>query len=279
VADRFGDYGLVGLVLYETEADRFRIVTFLLSCRVLGRGVEHRVLSSISQRAVSAGKRFVELICLPTERNLPAREFVDSLSEEHRTRAGESSVFPAEYLANLQSPDEKSQQSTDRPTTPSTEKTVCPAPFGFDAIVRSDQLQQIGEELYDICRVTKAIDKFRLNAQILDGVAEREPSSTMENVIANIWRRVLGRPGMPLNLNFFEAGGTSLKAVQVIGMIGKELKRNISIVSLFECPTVKLLAARLSAKAGGLSIEPNAARAALRGQQRRSMAVRRTRSE
>jgi acyl carrier protein len=101
----------------------------------------------------------------------------------------------------------------------------------------------------------------------------------MENKIANIWRKVLGRPGIGLNVNFFEAGGTSLKAVQVIGMIAKELKQNLSIVSLFECPTVRLLAARLSAIAGSPSSEPSTTGAALRGQQRRSRAVRRTRSQ
>ena len=49
-----------------------------------------------------------------------------------------------------------------------------------------------------------------------------------------------------MNDNFFEAGGTSLRAVQVIAMIKKELKQTLSIVSLFECPTVTLLAAKLS---------------------------------
>ena len=41
VADRFGDYGLVGTLLYEANADRFMVDTLLLSCRVLGRGVEY----------------------------------------------------------------------------------------------------------------------------------------------------------------------------------------------------------------------------------------------
>ena len=49
VADRFGDYGLVGVVLYEILLDRFKVDTFLLSCRVLGRGVEHAVLSRLGQ--------------------------------------------------------------------------------------------------------------------------------------------------------------------------------------------------------------------------------------
>jgi FkbH-like protein len=277
VADRFGDYGLVGVVLYETEADRLKLDTFLLSCRVLGRGVEYTILSSIGQRALSAGKRFVELTCLPTERNLPAREFVSSLGDQYRSKAGESWLFPAEYLVSLQyNPDEKTRQSNDKPVTPNVEKPPLPPALGFGMIARSEYLQRIGEELYDISRVAKAIDEFRLRIQGLDSVAETEPSDSLETIVLNIWRKVLGRPGIGLNVNFFEVGGTSLKAVQVIAMIRKEVKQNLSIVTLFECPTVRLLAARLSATAESPSSEPVAAGAALRGQQRRSRAMRRT---
>jgi FkbH-like protein len=278
VADRFGDYGLVGVVLYEAEAVRFKLDTFLLSCRVLGRGVEHTVLSSIGRRALSTGKRFVELSCLPTERNLPARDFVSSLGDQYRSKAGESWLFPAEYLARLEyDPDEKTRQSNDKPATPHGEKPALPPASGFGMTVRSEQLQRIGEELYDVSRVRKAIDEFRLRTQGLEGVAEPEPSDSIETTLVNIWRKVLGRPGIGLNVNFFEVGGTSLKAVQVITMIRKQLHQNLSIVSLFECPTVTLLAARLGATGRSPSSEPSTSGAAVRGQQRRSRAMRRTR--
>jgi len=241
--------------------------------------VEHTVLSSIGRRALSAGKRFVELSCLPTQRNLPAREFVSSLGDQYRSKAGESWLFPAEYLASLQyNPDDKNRRSNDKPATPTVEKTPFPAASGFGMTARSEQLQRIGEELYDIGRVRKAIDEFRLPTQGFKGVAETEPSGTMENKIANIWRKVLGRPGIGLNVNFFEVGGTSLKAVQVITMIRKQLHQNLSIVSLFECPTVTLLAARLGATGRSPFSEPSTSGAAVRGQQRRSRAMRRTRS-
>jgi len=278
VADRFGDYGLVGVVMYETEADRFKLDTFLLSCRVLGRGVEHTVLSRIAQRALSSGKRFVELTCLPTERNLPAREFVSNLGDQYRSKAGESWLFPAEYLAGLQyNPDEKTQQGNDKPAMANREKPSLPPKFGFGISTRSEQLQQIGEKLYDISRVAKAIREFRLGTGGHDEVAETEPSGWLETVVLNIWRKVLGRPGIGLDVNFFEAGGTSLKAVQVIAMIRKEVKQHLSIISLFESPTVRLLAARLSATAGSPSCEPSTVGAVLRGQQRRSRALRRPR--
>jgi hypothetical protein len=78
-----------------------------------------------------------------------------------------------------------------------------------------------------------------------------------------------------MNDNFFEVGGTSLRAVQVIAMIKKELNQTLSIVTLFECPTVRLFAAKLSAASGEVEGASTAAAAMQRGQQRRYNTVRR----
>lgn len=276
VSDRFGDYGLVGLVVYETGTDRLKLDTFLLSCRVLGRGVEHTVLSGIGFRALSLGKRFVELTYLPTERNLPAKEFVSSLGDQYRSQRGDSWLFPAEYLADLQyHPDEKTRQRNDKVATGPADKPGPPSAFGF-GIARSEHFQRIGDELHDVNRVARAISEFQLQARALDDVTKTAPSAGLETAILNIWRKVLARPGIGLDVNFFEAGGTSLKAVQTIATIRKELKHNLSITSLFESPTVRLLAARLSPIPGSPSSEPTASEAALRGRQRRLRAIRRT---
>ncbi|PYK01934.1 MAG: hypothetical protein DME23_02890, partial [Verrucomicrobia bacterium] len=75
-----------------------------------------------------------------------------------------------------------------------------------------------------------------------------------------------------------EAGGTSLRAVQVIAMIKKELKKTLSIVTLFECPTIRLLGAKLNAAAYSPQGASNAGAAEIRGQQRRHKTIgRRTR--
>lgn len=49
VADRFGDYGLVGVVILQRVADSIEIETFLMSCRVLGRGVEAAVFGAVAE--------------------------------------------------------------------------------------------------------------------------------------------------------------------------------------------------------------------------------------
>src|SRR5207302_9368045 len=55
VSDRFGSYGLTGVVIFRAERAAIQVDTFLLSCRVLGRGVEHRVLVTLGEIAEARG--------------------------------------------------------------------------------------------------------------------------------------------------------------------------------------------------------------------------------
>src|SRR5207237_727408 len=48
-SDRFGDYGLAGLMVFEAGVKTIKVDTFLLSCRAMGRGVEHRMLAKLGE--------------------------------------------------------------------------------------------------------------------------------------------------------------------------------------------------------------------------------------
>ena len=265
VVDRFGDYGLVGVLIYEHAADRYKVDTFLLSCRVLGRGVEHTVLADLGQRALAGGKRFVELAYKPTDKNAPVREFIRSLGEPVGNEET-SWTFAAERLARLEyNPDEA-------PVPPPAEHPSNAA--ASDAVeVRSEPLQHIADRLTNVHRIASAIDDFRRRQEppFSETAAEIAPRGTWQRALLDIWRKVMGRPRIGLTDNFFEAGGTSLMAVQVIAMIKKELNRSLSIVTLFECPTVSLLAAKLGAASGEPDSGATITGAASRGQRRRNV--------
>ncbi|HET9382461.1 MAG TPA: HAD-IIIC family phosphatase [Streptomyces sp.] len=77
VRDMFGDYGTTGLVLAEKHGDVLDVPVFLLSCRVLNRRVETRMLRLLSREALAAGCRTVRLPYRPTRRNAPARDFLE----------------------------------------------------------------------------------------------------------------------------------------------------------------------------------------------------------
>jgi hypothetical protein len=164
-------------------------------------------------------------------------------------------------------PDEKAPIAYEDPVDIGPEKLTSRSPFAFCG-ARSDRMQRIGEYLYDIKRLTKAVEGHRLGQQHV-AVAHPTSANTLETALTDIWRKVLGRAHIGMNDNFFEVGGTSLRAVQVIAMIQKQLKQSLPIVSLFECPTLTLLAAKLNGKRRESHGETAASAAAVRGQQRR----------
>ena len=51
VSDRFGDYGLVGVIILHKAEKTIEIETLLMSCRVLGRGVEDTIFAKIGEIA------------------------------------------------------------------------------------------------------------------------------------------------------------------------------------------------------------------------------------
>lgn len=59
LTDRFGDYGVIGLVVVALEKRQWRIRLFLMSCRVMGRNVGGAVLALLAERASAAGRDLV----------------------------------------------------------------------------------------------------------------------------------------------------------------------------------------------------------------------------
>jgi acyl carrier protein len=278
VRDRFGDYGLSGVVLYEIESNQYKVDTFLLSCRVLGKGVEYNVLSEVGKRAQQEGKSLVEIRFMPGEKNAPAFEFIKTLGVEPEIEATGCLTYkcPTDLLAGLKyEPDEQGDhQFAAQPDSAGREKSGQPTKRA-EVFNVSGKMQRIGDELCEANRIAAAIESFKLNQRPAHVGGYEDLGSTVEGALLNIWRRVLVNPQVRVNDNFFEAGGNSLKAVMVIATIRKELKHNISVVTLFECPTVKLLAAKLGAPAQDRSDTPSAGEAEQRGQQRRYKIIKR----
>ena len=73
VRDRFGDYGLVGVMIFDGCREALEVDTFLLSCRVLGRGVEHRMLNELGEIARRRQKSLIATTLIPTKKNQPAQ--------------------------------------------------------------------------------------------------------------------------------------------------------------------------------------------------------------
>ncbi len=78
--------------------------------------------------------------------------------------------------------------------------------------------------------------------------AYEPPKSEVERAIASIWQEVLHLEKVGVNDNFFDLGGHSLLMVKVNSKLREILNRNLSIVEMFQNPTINSLAQYLNQK-------------------------------
>jgi FkbH-like protein len=73
--DRFGDHGLISIVVGRKIGETMHIDTWLMSCRVLKRQVEEEVLNELARLARARGCARLEGVYLPTAKNDMVRDF------------------------------------------------------------------------------------------------------------------------------------------------------------------------------------------------------------
>jgi FkbH-like protein len=78
VADKFGEYGLTGVIIARISPDRHQwtLDTLLLSCRVLGRGVETALIGALADDARAAGAVEFAASFIPTAKNALSASFL-----------------------------------------------------------------------------------------------------------------------------------------------------------------------------------------------------------
>ena len=76
------------------------------------------------------------------------------------------------------------------------------------------------------------------------------PRTAMEERLVQIWREVLQLDKVGIHDNFFDLGGHSLRATQVVSRIRQLLQLEVPLRTLFEAPTIEELAAVITEHGG-----------------------------
>ena len=248
VRDRFGDYGLVGAVFCVRTQGALEVDTFVLSCRVLGRGVEFQIVRELGRKAREEERSDVVLRYRETRRNVPARDFLrrafskfESVSEAGSAAQGETRfVIPAVEAEGLVLDTSAPAEIIEE--TPKSKLAGTPQPTETLAWVEAG---------YQLCRVADIVARIQSTGIKARNAIRKyvEPRNPEEAKVASIWATLLGIDRVGSTDDFFDLGGDSLRAVQVIARIESELGLQLSAYDFFQGQTVAEVAAKLSTAA------------------------------
>lgn len=109
--------------------------------------------------------------------------------------------------------------------------------------------QFLADELDVVGRSNLSDSYFRWHADAQIGLqdAYAPPRTPTEEMLAQIWAKVLGLDEVGIHHNFFELGGHSLLATQVISRVRETLHVDLPLRALFEEPTIARFATRVEA--------------------------------
>ncbi|MFG1863706.1 HAD-IIIC family phosphatase [Microbispora bryophytorum] len=221
VRDRFGDYGVVGLTDVRTEGDTLRAGAFLLSCRALGRGVEHRMLAHLGALARERGLARVALAFRATERNQPARDFLAALPATVEP-SGEEEAWYVLGAADAAAVVHTLGPAEERAAGPAgTTGPVEPAASaGWAAVERIATRLTGADAILDAMRAARP-------------VTEVAGASPVEAAVMRMWAELLDVAPTSVSDGFFQLGGHSLRLVQFMARVRAEFGVELPFDTLY----------------------------------------------
>jgi FkbH-like protein len=239
VRDIFGDYGLVGVALFHVVDVSLHMEVFLLSCRALGRRVEHHTVQELQRLALQRGANRIVIPVVPTSRNRPAREFLASL-------CGVSPDAKEPFECVLSATDNSSEWRPAREAAPS-ELAPPPASLPSQGPFLTDEegvMLEIANEMQSVSSILAAVRGRKKPRPASAGLLV-PPGNPVEYTLVQIWSDCLGVEPIGIRDNFFAFGGQSLRATRVLTRVRSELGAELSLASLFKTPTIEAMAAEI----------------------------------
>jgi FkbH-like protein len=221
VTDRFGDYGLTGVVVLAQGDGLLEVQSMALSCRILGRGVEQKLVAELQSLARQRGLRELRFAYRKAARNEPALSFLAGLAGPLDAPTGTRRVTLDAAVASAR-PHRK---------VPSLQGAV-------DGVGRFSAGIPIPlSERSTAAAILQAM-RATSNARPESAGAYVPPNGPIEERIADIFRSVLRVDRVGARDNFFALGGHSLLALKVLWHVHHDFGIDVELTRLYDSPTV-----------------------------------------
>ena len=242
LTDRFGEYGLIGVIIVN-KSEAYDVDTFLLSCRVLGKGVEHRIISFLGENARSNKSRFLSLHFRKTEKNTPAGDFLLSNFADTGKTDNEIQIFdiPVDRAADFTFNPEGSALKQDLKEGSETKA----GHEHFIGTEKNDFYYMILDRYLSIENLVAELNK---GTTVKDDAMPAVASGLTEMNVLAVWQKVLKSEAFGNADNFFDIGGHSVLIPQIVIKLKKLYDYDISIVDIFQYPTVHELTVFIDGK-------------------------------
>ena len=239
LSDRFGEYGLIGVIIVN-KLTGYAVDTFLLSCRVLGKGVEHLIISFLGEKARLSKAGFLSLHFRKTDKNTPAGDFLllnfgDIQKTDNEVQTFDIPVDRAVDFTFNPEGTALNQEVTE-------EKTTKVNSGQFEGKDKNDFYYMILDRYLSLENLVAELNKRTTNNSDAGTVSAKGSGQTEINVMS-VWQQVLKNETFGNADNFFDIGGHSVLIPQIVIQLHKLFDIEINIVDIFQYPTVKDLAA------------------------------------
>lgn len=226
VQDRFGSYGLTCAARVEVWEGALNVDALILSCRVLGRGVETTFFELLQAEAQESGLPVMSVAYRRTLRNAPAFMFLRAIAPNFNAEEGRvaiaSDVCPARHSdVQVQTP-------------------PLPLVMPWETSGASGVSVPLGERV-DAGTILAGIESERPVRFVRRGPYVA-PSGPVETLLAEIFAEALRVDRVGASDDFFELGGYSMLALRVVWRIHDAFGVNVHLSKLYDAPTVAALA-------------------------------------